>query len=631
MVENVNRAERLGKNFKVGRIKPFWWVIINVVFAALVLWVEPDSIADAVDEYSYAVFNRTVGGALYPGEHVDDIGVIVLDDESLAGLKSSWPAVYGFHAEVLLNLLTAQPKAVFIDFTFRDRRGPLSETAASDEWVPELYVRDDSLQRLTNILKVYQAANIPVYLQAGAVNIFQYHTVLSELAPYVTLVAGWGDARRQADVRALTYDLAPEMRGPGYLHEGQNAADLPLCSDAVIRSGTGDARGCDISGITAAAITIYQDFCSGERRSESVKLGWKCDAPLIMPPQDDKSEWLAWRDRLQDRPMWLSWPDRQVDYSTWPDAYDANGEAFKPYGCGVADVDADVFTRVWTNLTSLFGIGERTRLVCPPFHFISAAQVINNTPSSGRWVGNFKDSIVMYGQNLQGFQDVIRPPTLDTDIPGVFIHAMALENLLSSGSAYLSDKSPYSSWLAVDLIEIATLFIIVFLRFGLASMARYMFPPLPQSSHVSYKEYNPAVYLVVAVWNKFLVFLSMIKIIPQMPDVIGIWLRNRASGSRWCESLDLEIRELARNWFMCLICLFDLVLSVAVVTFGAIILELSVLSIAPVNWLAVIGLGMLSYIPFVRSLFAFEEDEVQDIHSQDQDNKREDAEKPASA
>ncbi|MDG4718971.1 MULTISPECIES: CHASE2 domain-containing protein [Thalassospira] len=610
MVQDVNDAVQPTKSLRVGRIKPIWWVIINVVFAAVVLWAEPASIADAVDEYSYAVFNRTVGGPLYPGKHVDDIGVIILDDESLAGLEASWPAVYGLHAEVLLNLLIAQPKAVFLDFTFRDRRGPPSENAASDEWVPERYVRDDSLESLKSMLEVYQDANIPVYLQAGAVNIFQYHTVLSELAPYVTLVAGWGDARRQADIRALTYDLAPEMRGPGYLPEGQSPEDLPLCGDGVIRSGTGDVRGCDIAGIAAAAITIYQDFCSGEKRPESITHGWKCDPSLIMPSQADKPAWLAWRDQLLDRPMWLSWPDRLADYSTWPYGYDAEGRAFKPYNCGAldGDSDADVFSRVWTNLAVLFGFGERINIECPPFHLISAAQVIEKTPSAGPWVNNFKDRIVMYGQNLQGFQDVIHPPTMDTDIPGVFIHAMALENLLSSGAKYLSDKSTYSSWLVVDLIEISTLFIIVSLRFGLASLARYMFPPLPMSSNVSYQKRDPVTYLILSVWDKTVVFLAMIKIIPLIPYVIVVWFRNRASESHWCESLDPETRELARNWFMCLICLLDLVVSVAIVTFGAIILELSVLSIAPVNWLAVIGLGMLSYIPFVRSLFASEEE-----------------------
>jgi len=79
-----------------------------------------------------------------------------------------------------------------------------------------------------------------------------------------------------------------------------------------------------------------------------------------------------------------------------------------------------------------------------------------------------------------------------------------------------------------------------------------------------------------------------------------------------------------------LICLLDLVLSVAIVTFGAIVLELSVLSIAPVNWLAVIGLGMLSYIPFVRSLFAQDNELAEGAEHDRHENSAEAIEKSAT-
>lgn len=631
MGQKTIRDGQQHQEFRAARLKPFWWGVINIGLAVLILLIEPDSISDAVDEYSYAVFTRTVGAPLYPASQVDDIGVILLDDESLAGLKSSWPAVYGLHAEVLRKLLTARPKALFIDFTFRDRRTAPPDGVLSDEWMPEHYVRDDSLTMLVNTLQMYQMMDIPVYLQAGALNFYQHHAVLSELAPYVTLVSGWGDAREQADIRALSYQFAPELRNAGRMADIQDAGDLPLCDDvAMHRTGDGNLRGCDVTGITAAATTIYQHLCSGKERTQSIERGWKCDQSLMMPSKTDKSAWLAWRDDLSDRPMWLSWPDRQADYSEWKKAYDQYGNAIPPYECGPQYSDADVFKRVLGNLTALFGFSDRATVNCAPFHTISAEQVFRDTPLAGRWVENFKDRIVMYGQNLQGFQDAVRPPTLDTDIPGVFVHAMALENLLSNGSGYLSDRAITSSWLTADLIEIATLMIIIFLRFGLGWIARQSFPPLPQSGEGSCRECHPLEYLRLIIRDKVSVFVSMMKFVPRMPNVIGVWFRNRALEDHWSEYLDIETRQLARNWFMCLICLLDLVLSVAIVTFGAIVLELSVLSIAPVNWLAVIGLGMLSYIPFVRSLFAQEDEVSNEADSICQANAGEAVEKSAS-
>ncbi|MEE3045197.1 MAG: CHASE2 domain-containing protein [Pseudomonadota bacterium] len=624
------RSDGQQKEFKVARLKPVWWGVINVALAAIILLIEPDSIGDAVDEYSYAVFSQTVGAPLYPASRVDDIGVILLDDESLAGLKSSWPAVYGLHAKVLRKLLTAKPKALFIDFTFRDRRAAAPQGVLADEWMPELYVHDDSLTMLVSTLQMYQMMDIPVYLQAGALNFYQHHAVLSELAPYVTLVSGWGDLRGQADIRALSYQLAPELRNAGRVANLQDD-DLPLCDDAVMRrTGNGNLLGCDVSGITAAATTIYQHFCSGKERAKSIRRGWNCDQALIMPSKTDKSEWLAWREDLLVRPMWLSWPDRQADYSAWTKAYDQSGNVIPPYECGPQYSDPNAAKRITGNLATLFGIGARADVNCAPFHTISAEQVYRDTPSAGRWVENFKDRIVMYGQNLQGFQDVVRPPTLDTDIPGVFLHAMALENLLSNGSAYLSDKATYSSWLTADLIEIMTLAIIVFLRFGLAGLARRSFPALPHASNAQDRECNPLEYFGLILANKLSMFLSMMKFVPKIPKLLRVWSGNRNAEHHWTEQLDLRDRQLARNWFMVLICLLDLVLSVAIVTFGAIVLELSVLSIAPVNWLAVIGLGMLSYIPFVRSLFAQDNELAEGAEHDRQENSAEAIEKSAT-
>ena len=206
MADEANLEDAEERTVKVLRLRPFWWGVLNVLIAVAVLFVEPDSISSAVDDYSYAVFGKTVGGPIYRGDSTEDIGVVLLDDESLAGLRSSWPAVYGLHAEVLRKLMTAAPKAVFIDFTFRDRRTAAPPTGGEPgEWLPERYVRDDSLMMLVNTLQMYQIMGIPVYLQAGALNFYQHHAVLSELAPYVTLVAGWGDASGQADVRALPH------------------------------------------------------------------------------------------------------------------------------------------------------------------------------------------------------------------------------------------------------------------------------------------------------------------------------------------------------------------------------------------------------------------------------------------
>jgi|TARA_R110000787_G_scaffold279263_1_gene389330 CHASE2 domain-containing sensor protein len=604
MAEQSNSGAAEERAVKVLRLRPFWWGVINVLIAVAVLFVEPESIANAVDDYSYAVFGKTVGGPIYRGKSTDDIGVVLLDDESLAGLKSSWPAVYGLHAEVLRKLLTAAPKAVFIDFTFRDRRTEAPPTGGEPgEWLPERYVRDDSLMMLVNTLQMYQMMGIPVYLQAGALNFYQHHAVLSELAPYVTLVAGWGDARGRADVRALTYPMFPELRNADDSYGASDVANLPLCDDARMRStGNGNLRGCDVAGITAAAPTIYQHLCSKAERAASLERGWTCDESLLMPSKDDKAGWLTWKQDVRGRPMWLSWPDKKADYTSWTKAYDQQGNVVRPYECSQDSEQSAVMSSI-RNLLALFGITQQPEVKCAPFQTISAEQVFRETPSAGRWVDNFEGRIVMYGQNLQGFQDIVRPPTIDVDIPGVFIHAMALENLLSNGKGYLSDRSTFSNWLNADIVEIATLVVILTLRFGLGWIARKSFPAIPPAKLVTEKECGLCEYVVGMCASKFAALMRMVRFLPSIPGAVFVWWTGKNSSST---GFDRESRQLARNWFMFGICVLDLVVSVVIVTFGAIVIEFWVLAIAPVNWMAVIGLGMLSYIPFVRSLFADE-------------------------
>lgn len=52
----------------------------------------------------------------------------------------------------------------------------------------------------------------------------------------------------------------------------------------------------------------------------------------------------------------------------------------------------------------------------------------------------FKDKVVFYGQNLRGIHDFVRTPT-NGQIPGVYLHAMAFDNLLKYGPDYVAQPT----------------------------------------------------------------------------------------------------------------------------------------------------------------------------------------------
>ncbi|MDO6563560.1 CHASE2 domain-containing protein [Amphritea sp. 1_MG-2023] len=55
---------------------------------------------------------------------------------------------------------------------------------------------------------------------------------------------------------------------------------------------------------------------------------------------------------------------------------------------------------------------------------------------------HLKDRVVFFGGNLSGIQDLVFTPTREI-LPGVYYHAMGLDNLLSYGSNYKSDEKSF--------------------------------------------------------------------------------------------------------------------------------------------------------------------------------------------
>jgi len=59
-----------------------------------------------------------------------------------------------------------------------------------------------------------------------------------------------------------------------------------------------------------------------------------------------------------------------------------------------------------------------------------------------RYVHDMAGKVVFVGGELQGYQDFVYPASFEGSVPGVFVHAMALENLLDRGSGYATpDRS----------------------------------------------------------------------------------------------------------------------------------------------------------------------------------------------
>ncbi|KZB63505.1 hypothetical protein AUP42_20815 [Thalassospira lucentensis] len=579
------------------------WILSIVVGAAFFMFMEPEEFSKPVDEYSYALFNRIFSSVVYDAENSDTIGVVIADDDALRDMESSWPVPYGLHARVLEGIFYEQPLAVFLDFTLRDRRGPPSSatgTQKADSY-PKNYVLDQSLSRLVRVLRKYRDEGIPVFITAAELKSWERHEVLAELSDYVTPVAGWGDAKSQSDVRGITYSLYPE------------------------KPNQDDSRNADQSHRKSAALTLYENLClrresllaSVKRNLEAFDQSvirnienWNCENVTgRVGPLQEAGITDEWYEYSRKRPMWLVWPEKQPTYEGWTQGTgdkDSNDDVkilHHPYRCpSDRKTDVSKMRQLGRNIGYVLGIEERSEVLCAPFDTISSAHVLFEAPQPRTydeeatssqpepvrsWRSQFSGRVVMYGFNLQGFQDVIQPPTIDAGVAGVYLHAMALENLLTKGWGYLSDqtsaKDPMLAdnfTLDIDKVEFLTLIAVFGFRLLVMWGMRRWWPVHPKQ-------------------ERSVKYVGLCEFLCRMLSSVVNTIRTIPSSLT-----DMESRQkLRRILFVLLLLLLDAVVVTGIVVFSAFWIEYHYFALAPANWLGILGLAFLTYPVFVVALF----------------------------
>ena len=320
-------------------------LILFTIAGFLLLRIDLLGATDLAERYSQDILNQ-VFASHYPSAAREKLSVVLITDDALELLEESWPASYGFHAQVLATLLAMKPRALMIDLLFRDRR------------------RDDTLPQLERALQRYQAAQIPVYVAAGST---KPNAVRSEIAAYVTPVP----VPKQAD----RYDRAQR--------------EYPLLLPAY-----GDS-------VKTAALRIYTDL-EGKGSLTDVEL---------------KQEF--------ERPMQIVWgavpPPRQGEW----------------IACNPPPPNAR--TAAWRRL---FGGQDSVQTNC----FYAPTLIVDHlfTQSSDARIKELVENrVVFYGASLLGIDDFVYPPT-HTRLPGVFMHAMALDNLWTFAGAYMRQPEPGS-------------------------------------------------------------------------------------------------------------------------------------------------------------------------------------------
>jgi CHASE2 domain-containing protein len=397
---------------------------LNLLF----LWlVNPLEVASNADRASVALFYRIVAPS-YPEPYDDpqgatpfddktQIAVIVLNDESLAsmvvdtiagtvdivppedklkGSSATWPPSMIVHNAIVKKIFeSATPKALFIDFGFFDERDPI----ATDEFARTLARHAVSSEAFKPCLE--ERPRLPK-----------------------TTCTGW------------------DRKAPIFLPRADASAPAHLKVLAPLRDAVTDLVSTRYIGEEFETYNQYELYdCALETRPEE---------PLEVAPSAALAMFSAGGGvpafRAADCDEKKT-PERlSIYWSDWGDAENGRGS----FSCRT--LPNNWFKRIWRTITVWITFGnvvESQFQDCPPHLSVSAQEFLAD--DTGLMAAILDGRYVFFGGNFVMADDLIRPPT-HTPIPGVYVHAMVLDNLLSGLGKYLqSGWSQWPSWLLMFL------------------------------------------------------------------------------------------------------------------------------------------------------------------------------------
>lgn len=388
-----------------GRITPpglFGMFIVAGAFACL-LMLDPFGIGTASSQRSEQAVLR-ITAPMYGGS--DRVAVVLIDDEFLARTGGIWPVGYAVQGKLLRSVMQAHPAGVFVDLLYqRPHEGAAdSPDAGADDSPADLTA---PLERFADTPLVIAGrirrdldpvvAPAPCAGTAGAhAPLFDERSVLPSLAQWIGaqpsrsigLVGWWGCADRYPLILA---GHATEM-SPAFALLRAHCALAPAASDECA-SLTDDA-------------TIEAAF------SRPMVVRWGAYPPMSQQP------------------------------------YYAAGVCQR---YATADGGPPWTTRARMSLEQLLlGVFEDLRnaakpdlaLPCPSVAVIPASVLWSGDGAVAR--GLLGGRFVMIGAAVSGVADWHQSP-VHGQVPGVVLHAMALDNLLSLGTRYATELSTAAS------------------------------------------------------------------------------------------------------------------------------------------------------------------------------------------
>jgi len=378
--------------------------LLEVAICAVLGWTMMAWAPFGVDEHTQAATRDVIYralGPLYESAAHESITVVLLDDTAMARLgalespvgfiANDWPARYADHANLLLTLLEYRPRAIFVDMHFvRERVG------------------DATAGQLYSILQLARARGETEVLIGGGFRSTPATPMQARIAEHAQLVPIFW--RGAGESYPLTVCESRPGTKCGGEENGESEGETETGSERIVAFG---------------AYALYRSLCLGDHP-------WRhCEGEVLQAEPDEPLP-----------PLSVIWGNRpRQDVPTWPGTEEPARRDCVPAPQGPLEVAGHAVRFLVRGLAG--GSAEPKARRCPYHRTLPADLLMARHWSSEdrdkELAGLLHDGVVFYGGSFAGMADLVASP-VQGQLPGVYLHAMALDNLLRLGSGYIRDR-----------------------------------------------------------------------------------------------------------------------------------------------------------------------------------------------
>lgn len=382
----------------------------------LMLHVDPLGIEEATADRAENTVMR-LSSLLYSGS--DRVTVVLFDQDFLdsAGAKRSWPLPYGTQGFLLRRLFgneAVRPSRVFLDLLYKNPHDPGS--------------------------LIPKPKRSPSEAGGPVDNPYNLLAPIQKLAPAVYL-AGLPDQLRcdgKEDVRLDRSSIVDELHHHSLITsvrlQGQVTERVAMVAWAGCESKYPLRLGSGPWALTPAFM-LFHDDCVTRFPSFNAP----CRRIIDGENEPMTVRWGAFPPRDQEQYYKAGVCQHSANENSLLRFLQSYGGLLRQFAYRLVGVDPAESRDV------------NVRLPCPAFNVIPA-QALMQSPDLSQFADSLKDKIVLIGADIPGVPDTFVSP-VHGSVPGVFFHAMALDNLLALQSRYLKEM-PRASWIAIEIVVV---------------------------------------------------------------------------------------------------------------------------------------------------------------------------------